>query len=294
MGAVIPTIWSNMQRDAVPARSEGRCLLSSSSPSEPTGAMNGELRWPVTGQAAVITGAGRGIGRAVALRLAHSGADLCLAARTDSELEDVATEALRDGVKVLTVRCDLSVPGDAEQLIETAVQELGRINVLINNAGGAHRINGLEDLDEPTFTTGTELNYTAIYRTMHTAAPYLFAAAPSAAVLNVVSVGAVQGLEGMTYYSGAKSAVIGFSRAAAREWGPRGVRVNCLGPGWIATDLNRGLRDDPTFVRDTLGRIPLGRWGDAGEIADAAAFLVSDAARYITGTTLFVDGGLLA
>jgi NAD(P)-dependent dehydrogenase (short-subunit alcohol dehydrogenase family) len=113
-------------------------------------------------------------------------------------------------------------------------------------------------------------------------------------VLNVVSVAAVQGLEGMTYYSGAKAAVMGFSRAAAREWGPRGVRVNCLGPGWIATDLNQALRDDPAFVRQTLTRVPLGRWGGVTEIADAAAFLVSDAARYITGTTLFVDGGLLA
>lgn len=243
---------------------------------------------------AVITGAGRGIGRAVALRLAASGADLCLAARTDSHLEEVADKARELGVKVLTVRCDLSVPGEAENLVHTAATELGGINVLINNAGGAHRVDGLEDLDEPTFVTGTELNYTATYRTMHTAAPYLFASAPAAAVLNVVSVGAVQGLEGMTYYSGAKSAVMGFSRAAAREWGPRGVRVNCLGPGWIATDLNRALRDDPTFVSNTLGRIPLGRWGDASEIADAAAFLVSDAARYITGTTLFVDGGLLA
>jgi NAD(P)-dependent dehydrogenase (short-subunit alcohol dehydrogenase family) len=217
-----------------------------------------------------------------------------LAARTQSDLERVADEAEREGARVVTVPCDLTVAEQAAGLVELAVEKLHAINVLVNNAGGAHRISPLAELDERTFSTGTALNYTSVYRMMHAAAPYLFAAAPRAAVLNVVSIAAARGLDGLSYYSGAKSAVVGLSRAAAREWGPSGVRVNCLGPGWIATDLSQSLRDNPEFSDRTLAQIPLGRWGDTEDVAEAAVFLVSDAARYITGTTLFVDGGLLA
>jgi NAD(P)-dependent dehydrogenase (short-subunit alcohol dehydrogenase family) len=243
---------------------------------------------------AIVTGAGRGIGRAISLHLARSGHNLCLAARTAEQLEAVAAEIRAAGATAITVSCDLTAEGEADRLVNTAAEELGAINVLINNAGGAHKVAGLERLEERTFVRGTDLNYTSVYRTMHSAAPYLLAASPAAAVLNVVSVYAERGLEGMSYYSGAKAAVIGFSRTAAREWGSRGVRVNCLAPGWISTDLNQGLRDDPGFVAKTLPQISLGRWGEPEEIAEAAGFLVSDAARYITGTTLFVDGGLLA
>jgi gluconate 5-dehydrogenase len=129
---------------------------------------------------------------------------------------------------------------------------------------------------------------------MRAAAPHLFAAAPHATVLNIVSVAAERPLPGMSYYGAAKSAVVSLSRAAAREWGPRGVRVNCLGPGWIETDLSEALRQDPEFSKTTLAQIPLGRWGTVEEVAEVAVFLVSDKARYVTGATLFVDGGLLA
>ena len=98
----------------------------------------------------------------------------------------------------------------------------------------------------------------------------------------------------MSYYSGAKAGIVAMSRAVAREWGPKGVRVNCLGPGWIETALSQPLREDKAFSTKTLADIPLGRWGTGEDVADAAAFLVSDAARYITGVTLYVDGGFLA
>ena len=98
----------------------------------------------------------------------------------------------------------------------------------------------------------------------------------------------------MGYYSAAKAGVVGLSRAAAREWGPRGVRVVCLAPGWVETDLTSTLREDPAFLAETTASIPLRRWAQPEEIAGAALFLASDAARYITGTTLHVDGGILA
>jgi NAD(P)-dependent dehydrogenase (short-subunit alcohol dehydrogenase family) len=247
----------------------------------------------LSGRPALITGAGRGIGRSIALRLAEAGAPVCLTARSEREL-DATAQAVRDlGGHAVTMPCDLA-DGDVEALVEQAAEALDGLAILVNNAGGAHRVRPLDALALEDFGLGTRLNYDAVYRTMRAAAPHLFAAAPGASVVNVVSIAAERGLEGMAYYSGAKAAVVGLSKAAAREWGPKGVRVNCLGPGWIATELSRGLRDDETWSADTLAQVPLGHFGAPEAVADAAVFLVSDAARYVTGTTLFVDGGLLA
>jgi len=243
---------------------------------------------------ALITGAGRGIGRAIALRLARDGAAVCLAARSADELDQTAHLIREAGGRAVAVPCDLTVDGEVERLVGRAADELEGLVVLVNNAGGAHRIEALDTLDERAFEIGTTLNYTAVHRAMRAAAPHLFATAPSACVLNIVSIAAARGIKGMSYYSGAKSAVVGLSRAVAREWGPRGVRVNCLGPGWIATELSRPLMQSQEFSAETLNQVPLGRWGTPEDVAEAAAFLVSDAARYITGTTLYVDGGLLA
>jgi NAD(P)-dependent dehydrogenase (short-subunit alcohol dehydrogenase family) len=243
---------------------------------------------------ALVTGAGRGIGRAIALRLARDGCAVCLAARSGDELDTTARRIEVEGGRAVAIPCDLTVDGAVEELVERAAGELGGLGVLVNNAGGAHRVDALEALDERAFELGTTLNYAAVHRAMRTAAPHLFAAAPRACVLNIVSIAAARGIKGMSYYSGAKSAVVGLSRAVAREWGPRGVRVNCLGPGWIATELSRPLMQSQEFSAETLDQVPLGRWGTPEDVAEAAAFLVSDAARYITGTTLYVDGGLLA
>jgi NAD(P)-dependent dehydrogenase (short-subunit alcohol dehydrogenase family) len=243
---------------------------------------------------ALITGAGRGIGRAIAVRLARDGAAVCLAARSADELEQTAQLIGDAGGRAITVPCDVTVDGAVEELVERAASELGGLGVLVNNAGGAHRIDALDALDQRAFEVGTTLNYTAVHRAMRAAAPHLFKAAPDACVLNIVSIAAARGIKGMSYYSGAKAAVVGLSRAVAREWGPRGVRVNCLGPGWIATELSRPLMQSQEFSAETLNQVPLGRWGTPEDVAEAAAFLVSDGARYITGTTLYVDGGLLA
>lgn len=243
---------------------------------------------------ALVTGAGRGIGRAIATRLAAMGAPVCLSARSRDELEETAATIARDGGEALVIPCDITAEDAAEQLVARAAEELGGIAVLVNNAGGAHRVAELDALERRDFARGTELNYGAVYRTMHAAAPHLFAAAPDAVVLNIVSIAAERGMAGMSYYSGAKAGVVALSKTAAREWGPRGVRVNCLGPGWIETELSRPLRESREFTTATLGQVPLGRWGTAEEVADVAAFLVSGAARYVTGTTVYVDGGLLA
>jgi NAD(P)-dependent dehydrogenase (short-subunit alcohol dehydrogenase family) len=249
---------------------------------------------PLLDRPALITGAGRGIGRAIAKTLAQAGAPVCLTARSQNELDAAAEEIEAIGGRAITIARDLTEPGAVEDLVATAARELGGLSLLVNNAGGAHRMSPLDRLQPADFLLGTDLNYTAVYRSMHAAAPYLHAAAPGAAVVNIVSIAAERGMPGMSYYSGAKAAVVALSRSVAREWGPAGVRVNCVGPGWIATQLSQPLIEREEFATRTLDQVALGRWGDPEEVAEVVLFLLSDAARYVTGQTLYVDGGLLA
>jgi NAD(P)-dependent dehydrogenase (short-subunit alcohol dehydrogenase family) len=243
---------------------------------------------------ALVTGGGRGIGRAIAIALARQGAGVAIAARSTDELEVVADEIRALGGRASAVECDVTEGASIDRMIESVRRDFGSLHMLVNAAGGAHKIRDLHRVDDATFDVGLQLNLTAVHRTMRAAAPMLFQRPGDAAVLNIVSIAAATGLPQMSYYSAAKAGVVGLTRAAAREWGPRGVRVNCLGPGWIETALSRPLREDAEFFASTIERIPLGRWGDPDDVAGAAVFLLSDAARYVTGQTLYVDGGLLA
>jgi NAD(P)-dependent dehydrogenase (short-subunit alcohol dehydrogenase family) len=249
---------------------------------------------PLKGRVALVTGGGRGIGRAIALALARQGAEVAIAARSEDQLESVVNEinVVNGGASYFV--CDVTQPTEVSELVNAVVRKCGQLNIVINAAGGAHRLRELQDVDESVFDVGIQLNLTSVQRTMRAAAPFLFEQPGKAAVLNIASYAAERGLPKMSYYSAAKSAVVGLTRAVAREWGPRGVRVNCLGPGWVDTALSRPLRNDEEFYASTLEQIPLGRWGDPEDVADVATFLVSDAARYVTGQILYVDGGLLA
>lgn len=256
----------------------------------------GDGQAPLHGAVALVTGAGRGIGRTIAERLAADGAAVTLVARTADELNVVRDSIVAAGGQASCFPLDLTNPEAPAAAVEHAVREYGGLSIVINNAGGAHRMRPVAELDEGTFALGTDLNYTSVYRVMTAAAEHLFEAAPvtGASVVNVVSIGAARAIEGMSYYNAAKTAVVALSRTAAREWGPRGVRVNCVGPGWIDTDLSAPLLAQPDFVEQTLARVPLGRFGRPQDIAGVAAFLVSDGAAYVTGQTLYIDGGLLA
>ncbi len=246
------------------------------------------------GRVALVTGGGRGIGRAVALALSRRGAAVAVAARSQDELESVAREIQSERGHSCCLVSDVTDPVAVTTMVDTVAREFGGLQILVNAAGGAHRLRDVEDVDESTFDLGIRLNLTAVQRAMRAAAPLLFQRPGESAVLNIVSIAAERGLRQMSYYSAAKAGVVGLTRSAAREWGPRGVRVNCLGPGWIETALSRPLRDDSEFFDDSIRSIPLGRWGKPDDVASVAAFLVSDAARYVTGQTIYVDGGLLA
>lgn len=246
------------------------------------------------GRTALVTGAGRGIGRATALAFAQLGADVALAARSSGEIEAVASEIEALGRRALPVACDVTEQDQVEHLVDRVGSELGGLQIVVNNAGGAQWIRAVENVDPERFDHAIALNLTAVQNVMRACAPLLFERPSESSVTNVVSIAARRGIEKMSYYSAAKAAVVGLSRAAAREWGPRGVRVNCLGPGWIETQLSSGLRNDGEFFESSIEQIPLRRWGRPDDIASAIAFLASDAAAYVNGATLYVDGGLLA
>ena len=238
---------------------------------------------------AIVTGASRGIGAACARRLARDGARVLLAARSESELEQVASELPNAPV----VHCvDLSVAGAAEELAAVALDRLGYIDVLVNNAGvsgavPAHRI------DDATFDRIFAVNVRSLLLLSARAAESM-ARSGGGAIVNISSAAALTGLFGMAAYAASKAAVTGMTRSLACEWGPSGVRVNAVAPGLIITDMWERGRARPGLADSLESHISLRRWGRADDVADVVGFLASDAARYVTGETLLVDGGFAA
>jgi NAD(P)-dependent dehydrogenase (short-subunit alcohol dehydrogenase family) len=238
----------------------------------------------------LVTGGSKGIGRAIALALAEDGADVALAARSPEPLEKTAREIEERGRRALAVPTDVTDPEACRSLIERVTTELGGLDVLVNNAGAAPflatfesaRLEGWEKYFRITFTG-------AVYCT-HAAAPALLGR-PGTSVINVASVAAFIASPGLTYYAAAKGALVSFTQTLAREWAPHGVRVNAIAPGFVETDMNVTARQDPSFHESIRSQIPLGRWGTVEDVAGVARFLVSDAAAWMTGSVVVIDGG---
>jgi len=238
----------------------------------------------------LVTGGSKGIGRAIALALAEDGADVALAARSPEPLEKTAREIEERGRRALAVPTDVTDPEQCRALVERVIGELGGLDVLVNNAGAAPflstfeaaRLEGWEKYFRITFTG-------AVYCT-HAAADALLGR-EGASVINVASVAAFIASPGLTYYAAAKAALVSFTKTLALEWAPHGVRVNAIAPGFVETDMNVAARQDPSFHESIRSQIPLGRWGTAEDVAGVARFLASDAAAWMTGSVVVIDGG---
>jgi NAD(P)-dependent dehydrogenase (short-subunit alcohol dehydrogenase family) len=244
-----------------------------------------------TGRVAIVTGGGSGIGAATAMQLARLGANIAIAGRTADRLEAKAAE-----ISEATSRSCLAVPTDVRKeeqvasLIERVIQHYGRIDILINNAGGSV-MSPLKEVTSKMWERSFALNVDAAYYCTRDAGRH-FLAQGSGVIVNVSSLAGVHGTKGAAPYSAAKAALQMFTRVTAAEWGPHGIRVNCVAPGMILSErATEHMKNSNIDIEAGTKAFPLRRAGRPDEVANAIVFLASDAASYITGETLAVGGG---
>jgi 2-deoxy-D-gluconate 3-dehydrogenase len=242
------------------------------------------------GRVALVTGASKGIGKAIALALAEDGADVSLAARGPEELEKAAREAEERGRRSLAVPTDVTDAEQCRALVERTTAELGSLDILVNNAGAAPFLSGFESARLEGWEKYFRTTFTSAVYCTHAAATALLAA-DGGCVINVASVAAYIASPGLTYYASAKAAMISFTKTLALEWASQGVRVNAIAPGFVETDMNAASRHDPGYYDGIRSQIPLGRWGTEEDVAGVARFLASDAASWMTGSVIVIDGG---
>ena len=244
------------------------------------------------GRTALVTGASRGIGRQAALTLAAAGATVVLAARSEEDLAEAAAAARQAGAPdALVAVTDVLDEEAVQAAVATAVDTTGRLDVVVNVAGGQGFTAYVADTRTEGWDKVLGLNLRSVFLGCKAAMAHL---PPGGSIVNVASIAGFTASPGLAAYGAAKAGVIALTRTLAVEAAPHGVRVNCLAPGWVRTELTRRMWSDPETSRALVAQIPLGRWADVEELAGPLLLLASDAGSYITGATLVVDGGLLA
>ena len=239
-------------------------------------------------QIAVVTGAGRGIGHAIALNFANAGADVVCVSRTAENAEKAAAEIRGLGRKAWAYSVDVSNTTQVEQACEQILGDTGRVDILVNNAG-VTRDGLLMRMSESDWDTVLDTNLKGAFLFTR-GFVRSFVKQRSGRIINVASVIGLIGNAGQSNYAASKAALIGFTKSVARELGSRGITVNALAPGFIETDMTAVLNDQ--IRQDLLKKIPLNGFGQPDDVAQAALFLASSGARYITGHVLTVDGGM--
>jgi 2-dehydro-3-deoxy-D-gluconate 5-dehydrogenase len=242
----------------------------------------------LSGKVALVTGANTGIGQAIAL--AHAGADIALAGR--SPADETRDGAHRMGRRAIIIEADLSTTAPIASTVNRTVAELGRLDILVNNAGIIRRADALE-FSEADWDAVIDTNLKTLFFLSQCAAKHMISRG-SGKIISIASMLSFQGGVRVPSYTASKSGVAGLTRAMANEWAAKGLNVNAIAPGYIATNNTAALQADETRNRQILERIPAGRWGSAGDIGGAAVFLASKASDYVNGHILAVDGGWLA
>jgi len=246
----------------------------------------------LTGKTAIVTGGGTGIGRQMAEGLAAAGANLVLCARQAERCEQAAAELEQLGVRALGLGCDVRDPAQVGRVVETAVAELGGVDVLVNNAGTVWGASP-EDMPLEGWQKVIDVNLTGVFLFAQAAGRAMIARGSGGAIVNIASVSGLQGappeIVNTVVYHASKGGVIAFTRDLACKWAQHGIRVNAIAPGWFPSDMSG-------FVLERHGEtlknhIPLGRFGGPEDLQGAVVFLASNASAYVTGHTLVVDGG---
>ncbi|MCA9832261.1 MAG: glucose 1-dehydrogenase [Dehalococcoidia bacterium] len=252
----------------------------------------GTQLFDLSGRVAIITGAGRGLGRTMALSLAAAGADLVLTARTASEIGALAEEVRELGRRAVAVTADVTSEADANRVAAEALAQLGRLDILVNNAGINIRKPVLE-LTEAEYRQVLETNLIGCFHFARAAGRH-FVAQGCGKLINISSIMGQVALASQGAYASSKGGIEQLTKVLALEWASANVQVNAIAPTYFETPLTRPLFDDPERNAFITGRTPMGRWGQPHELAGAVIFLASAASDYITGHTLTVDGGWTA
>jgi len=244
----------------------------------------------LNGRVAIVTGANTGIGQGIAIALAEAGADVALVGRTPAE--ETAEEVRRAGRKAAIVHADLSTIAPVQGVVQRTTAELGGVDILVNNAGIIRRADAL-DFSEEDWDAVIDTNLKSVFFLSQAVARHMVEQGRGK-IINIASMLSFQGGIRVPSYTASKSGVAGLTKLLANEWAAKGINVNAIAPGYIATNNTAALQDDEVRNRQILERIPAGRWGKPSDLAGAAVFLASDASDYVHGHILAVDGGWLA
>lgn len=244
-----------------------------------------------TGKTVIVTGGGRGIGRVIALGFAQAGANVVVCSRSKAEIDAVVEEIRNKGGKALAVATDLTVHEQLENLVNTTVKEYGRIDILVNNAARSF-LRGLLDLREDGWDKCFNTNVKAVWLLSRLVARKMMEQ-KSGKIINITTVGAEKAEVGMAAYGCSKAALKHLTRCMAREWAQLGINVNAVAPGFTRTDFSKPIWSNPDVEKLICQAIPKGKIAEPEDVVGAVFFLASAAADYITGDTIYVDGGTM-
>jgi 2-deoxy-D-gluconate 3-dehydrogenase len=244
----------------------------------------------LSGKTAIVTGANGGIGQGIALALANAGADVVAVGRSDTSETAALVEAA--GRRFKSIRADLASSAPVQSIIEESVAWSGHVDILVNNSGIIRRTDSI-DFSEQDWDDVMNVNLKSAFFLAQAAARRMIAQGSGGKIINIASMLSFQGGIRVPSYTASKSGLAGITRILACEWAVKGINVNAIAPGYIATENTRPLREDSERNAAIVGRIPVGRWGAPSDIGGAAVFLASHAADYVHGVILPVDGGWL-
>ena len=245
----------------------------------------------LTGRRAMVTGANTGIGQGIAISLAQAGAEILAVGRSSMAGTRVAVETT--GGKLIEISADLGDTGNVAAMFDAAWDAHGPIDILVNNAGIIRRADAV-DFSEADWDAVMDVNLKSVFLLCQAFARRVFVDERAGRIVNVASLLSFQGGIRVASYTASKSGLAGLTKLLANEWAAKGINVNAIAPGYIETNNTEALRNDPVRREDILKRIPAGRWGQPSDIGGTAVFLASDAATYVHGAVIPVDGGWLA